>query len=97
MENNLTYNLRQSLKEWTEIDVAAFHTGVALGVIPPLSDEKEIYNFGGKKWMFWTKNPLGNLLFDLVESLVDLNILERHESDNQLFRWNASFEWDDLQ
>ncbi|MCF6221861.1 MAG: hypothetical protein L3J65_12185 [Robiginitomaculum sp.] len=96
MENNLTNNLRHTLKEWTEIDVAAFHLGVALGIIPPLSDEKDIYNFGGKKWMFWSENPLGNLLFDLLENLVKLDILEKHKGDNQLFRWNPSYKWDDL-
>ena len=84
------------MKEWTEIDVAAFQAGVALGIIPPLSGEKEIYNFAGKKWVFWTKNPLGTLLFGLLENLVKLNILEKHKNDDQLYRWNSNFDWDDL-
>ena len=96
MKSNLENSLRHSLKEWTEIDVAAFHIGVALEIIPPLSDEKEIYNFGGKKWMFWTKNPLGNLLFELLENLVSLNILEKHINDDHFFRWNSNFKWEDL-
>ena len=96
MKDNLENSLRHTLKDWTEIDVTAFHAGVALGIIPPLSDEKEIYNFGGKKWIFWTENPLGTLLFELLENLVSLNILEKHENDDQLFRWNSSFKWDDL-
>lgn len=92
----MVYSLKSSLKEWTEIDVAAFRAGVALGIIPPLSDEKEIYNFGGKKWVFWTKNPLGTLLFDLLENLVRADILEKHENDDHLYRWNPDFKWDDL-
>ncbi len=96
MKDSLVYILRHSLKDWTEIDAAAFRAGVALGIIPPLSDEKEIYNFGGKKWIFWTENPLGNLLFGLLENLVSLNILEKHKNDDHLYRWNSSFDWDDL-
>ncbi len=92
----MVYSLRHSLREWTEIDVAAFHAGVALGIIPPLSDEKEIYNFGDKKWIFWTENPLGSLLFDLLENLVKLGILEKHKTDDQLYRWNSGFKWNDL-
>lgn len=90
------YNLNHVLKEWTEIDVSAFHIAVALGIFPHSSDEKEIYNFGGKKHIFWTNNPLGNLLFDLLENLVALNILEKKDIDDGFYRWNPNFDVDDL-
>ncbi|MEP3890392.1 MAG: hypothetical protein ABJN69_07980 [Hellea sp.] len=88
--------LRQSLETWTEIDVAAFHAGAALGIIPPPSDGESIYSFGDKKWIFWTENPLGNMLFDLLENMVTLNILEKHKGDDHLYRWNTRFEWEAL-
>ncbi len=34
MQKDQTPDLSVALKEWTEIDVAAFHAGVALGIIP---------------------------------------------------------------
>ena len=96
MKDLAIHGLRPSLKTWTEIDVAAFHAGVALGIVPPLSDEKNLYGFGDKKWIFWTENPLGSMLFDLLETMVTLNILEKHEGDDHLYRWNATFDWEAL-
>lgn len=96
MKEHSHMNLKEVLKDWTEIDVAAFHIGVALGIISPLSDRKEIYNFGGKKWIFWTENPLGTALFDTLESLVKANVLEKHDGDDHLYRWNAGFDWENL-
>ena len=90
------YNLSHTLKEWTEIDISAFHIAVALDILPPLSDEKEIYNFGGKKHIFWTNNPMGNMLFDLLESLVILNVLEKQDTDDELYRWNPDFDLGNL-
>ena len=89
-------NLNSVLKDWTEIDTAAFHIGVALGIIPPLQDKKEIYNFGGKKWVFWTQNPLGTALFNILETLVSADVLEKHEGDDHLYRWNKDFDWEKL-
>lgn len=96
MKNILVHNLRQSLETWTEIDVAAFHAGQALGIIPPVSEEEGKYGFGGKKWIFWTENPLGAMLFDLLETMVQVNILEKHKGDDHFYRWNASFDWEVL-
>lgn len=96
MKNPSNLNLNAVLKDWTEIDAAAFHIGVDLGIIPPLTDEKEIYNFGGKKWVFWTENPLGTALFNILEILVSADILEKHDEDDHLYRWNADFDWENL-
>ena len=52
MKSNLENSLVHSLKKWTDIDVIAFRAGVALGIIPPLSGEKEIYNLAVKNGYF---------------------------------------------
>lgn len=89
-----SHNLSSALKDWTEIDVSAFYVGVALGIIPPASEEQK-YSFSGYKWMFWTDNPLGNMLFDTLENLVNLKILEKHSND-ELYRWNPDFDLNNL-
>lgn len=96
MQEDPTPDLSVALKEWTEIDVAAFHAGVALGIIPPNVSGKTDYNFGGQKWVFWTENPIGSMLFDLLAKMTSAGILEQRPDDDQLYRWNAGFDWDHI-
>ena len=82
MENTL----RETLTDWTDWDWAAFYLAVALGLMP---NDSATYFIA--KGVFWSNNPLGNLLYKTLEGLVEQGILEtREEPDNQ-FRWNPSY------
>lgn len=89
-------NLRQTLKDWTDIDLCAFHIGTALGIIPPPTGDQRPMDFAGKKWVFWPQNPIGTMLFNMLDQLVENNVLETHEQDNQLLRWNVNYSWSEL-
>jgi len=95
-KETLFRTLQDALHDWTEIDAAAIHVGVVLGIIPPLSQESDLYNAQGKKWVFWTDNPMGRLLFGVLEDMAKLNILEKNDEDDHLYRWNSNFAWVNL-
>lgn len=76
--------LRVLLSDWQEADVAMFHLATVLGIV-----EKTNIPFGGKKHLFWSNNPVGNLLFDQLKQLVEVGILEFDDED-QRFRWNSA-------
>ena len=83
--------LRKGLAEWVDGDVAPYYVAVALGIAPDPGDEWQ--DWGGKRWVFWSNNPLGNTLFAMVEQLVAVGVLE--QNPDGLYRWNASFDWEE--
>ena len=67
---SMSQMLRKSLADWTDPDVAMYYVAVALGVAPDPGDD---WNFwGGKKWMFWSNNPMGNGLSETLEMLAKI-------------------------
>ena len=36
------------------------------------------------------------MLFELLEKLAMLKILEKHENDKTLYRWNVEYDWESL-
>jgi hypothetical protein len=82
--------LRKSLAEWADGDVAPYCVAIALGIAPDPGEEWG--HWGGKKWVFWSNNPLGNALFEIVEQLVAVAVLEKNEEG--LYRWNPNFDWE---
>lgn len=77
--------LSSALAEWTDWDVAAFALGCALGVFEDLGPT----GFRQHKGMFWTDNPLGNGLHDVLLALVSAGVLSRREEPDEQFRWKA--------
>jgi hypothetical protein len=71
------------LAEWTDADVASYYVAVALGVVPDPGSEWDFW--GGKKWMFWSTNPLGDGLHPVLETLAENGVLEKDE-DEMKFR-----------
>jgi hypothetical protein len=73
--------LRDSLKDWTDIDGAQFELARRLGLI------NEEASFQDTKHLWWTDNPVGNAMADLLEEMEDAGLVEcRHEPDHQ-YRW----------
>jgi hypothetical protein len=90
--NNLMFSqtLRKGLADWADGDVAPYYVAIALGIAPDPGDEWG--NWGGRKGIFWSNNPLGNTLFKIVEQLVAVGVLEQNEQG--LYRWNSKFDWE---
>ncbi len=79
--------LKDTLKEWADQDGAMFELARCLGVIPSDAD------FIGTKGLWWSNNPTGNLMHEMLQSLTKLGALEFRvaPSDDQ-FRWNPNWE-----
>lgn len=87
----LSQTLRHSLADWTDVDVAAYYVAIALGVAPDPGSEWDFW--GGKKWMFWSANPLGDVLYRVLEMLSENGVLQKDEEEMK-FRWNPDFSWE---
>jgi hypothetical protein len=73
------------LSDWTDADAAAFLLGIALGLMP---DESA---FGSAKHVFWTRNPIGEMLYGMLDRLVEHGVLEKRDEPDWQYRWNSSF------
>ncbi|HZF54818.1 MAG TPA: hypothetical protein VE093_39485 [Polyangiaceae bacterium] len=79
--------LKETLREWTDVDVAQYSVAAVLGLIDPA-----ISPFATRaKHVFWTDNPVGNVLYELLQTLVSLGVLERREDPDIQYRWNAAY------
>ena len=78
-------SLPAALREWTDVDVALYELGRALGVIGPSE------SFNQAKGMLWwgAENPLGEALYGTLRTLVSGGILEENPDDSQMYRWSA--------
>ncbi|MFD9635355.1 hypothetical protein, partial [Streptomyces violascens] len=74
-------DLSERLAEWTDWDGAAFLVGSSLGMFG------ESETFTKAKAVFWTDNPMGNALHEVLLQLVAAGVLERREEPDEQFRW----------
>lgn len=76
--------LREALREWTDFDGAEHALALCLGLMSPgisfATDAKHVY---------WTNNPVGNVLSEILQELTRVGILELN--DDLQYRWNPSF------
>ena len=87
MKNQL--DIRKLFADWVEPEDAHYYLACLLGIMG--HDESQ------EAWMrvnsvFYTNNPVGNCLFDMLRQAVAGGMLETN--DDEQFRWNKSF--DDL-
>jgi hypothetical protein len=73
------------IEEWTDWDGAAFSLGVTLGFwsdtdVDPLSFRVK------NKHVFWTNNKLGNSLYEILNELVKVGVLEKREEPDIQYR-----------
>jgi hypothetical protein len=75
--------LNETLLDWTDIDGAAFEIAKSFGL---LTEEQE-NDFARKaKWIFWSKNKVGDAVYDVLFKMVENKILEMDEEGDQV-RW----------
>jgi hypothetical protein len=78
--------LRETLLNWTDADIAAYHLALCLGLMSVDVD------FAVKaKHVFWTDNNIGNLLYQILEELAQQAVLEKRDEPDYQFRWNSEF------
>jgi len=77
--------LKELLKDWADFDGAQHAIAVSLGLMP--NDWHWVLE--NAKWVFWSNNPLGNMLSKMLIALVEQDVLE--ENDEQQYRCNSAF------
>jgi hypothetical protein len=79
-------SLKEALADWTDIDVAQYAVAICLGLMSP-----NVPFPPGVKGVFWTNDPIGELLYHILENLTGANILEKRDEPDYQYRWNADF------
>ena len=74
-------SLRDRIPDWTDIDFAAHALAQALGVMAPDAEMADT------KWVYWSKNPLGDALVQMLDSLVEIGLLEKRDEPDFQYRW----------
>ena len=91
--------LPEHLREWTHWDRAMFE----LALITGLMTQKDVFN-GNTKHVFWSNNPIGNVLSEMLWGLYNAGVLEGKYEDMEdekaspdQVRWNPNFKgtWED--
>jgi hypothetical protein len=82
-------NLADTLAEWTDVDSAQYELGRRIGLFTDRA-------FQQVKWVFWTENPLGRALWDMLHSLVNAGVLEYRDEPDHQFRWKSATPLDGL-
>ncbi|HML23297.1 MAG TPA: hypothetical protein PKD09_16705 [Aggregatilinea sp.] len=77
-----TLTLKEALLDWTDWDLAERYLAQCLGLMTP--DVKA-------KHVFWSNNPIGNMLTNVLEELTQQGILEKRDEPDFQFRWNSAF------
>ena len=84
---------KNALHDWQTQDIASYSLGVALGLFLDhgKSYPESLYN------IFWTNNPTGNFLRDMLISMTNAGILFQNENleykwnDNPEYQWNKTY------
>ena len=76
---------RAALADWTDFDVSAHMLAKCLGIMPSGLEMNEA------KWVYWSDNPLGNMLYGTLERLLELGALEKREEPDLQYRWCSGY------
>ena len=79
-DNNMT-TLKLALENWEDVDVAIGSLAECLGLRVSGSDHSTAF--------YWTKTPLSSVLCYILNSLVQVGVLE--QNDDGEYRWNQAF------
>ncbi|MCE9583424.1 MAG: hypothetical protein K8T20_13140 [Planctomycetes bacterium] len=78
--------LKDLLADWTDVDGAEFDLACMLGLFAPTQAE-----WFKNKGVFWTNNTLGNLLYEILQTLTKAGILEFRDEPDLQYRWNQNW------
>lgn len=84
--------LKEELAEWHDWDGAMYYVGSCMGLWPS-------WPVGGAwpshiKGIMWSNNPIGDMLMQQLELLVEQGVLEKRDEPDLQFRWNPAFKGD---
>ena len=82
--------IQELLNDWTDVDVALYYVACLLDL---MEYDEEFDNFRKSKGVFWGANPFGEMLYETVEKMTEIGILEKDEEEDR-YRWNKSFRAD---
>ena len=77
--------LKDLLADWTDVDVAEFYLARCLGIMG-----SDVPTMASAKHVFWSANPVGDTLYEILQHLVRIGVLE-HDEDESRYRWSSSF------
>jgi hypothetical protein len=77
--------LRVAIADWTDFDASAHTLAQCLGIMLPQKEMKEA------KWVYWSENPLGTMLYSTLERLVELGVLEKRDEPDLQYRWCSAY------
>jgi hypothetical protein len=77
--------LKGRISDWTDWDWAAYSLGICLGLMPDAAA------FGAAKHVFWSNHPVGDLLYSMLDRMVEQGILEKRDEPDIQCRWSPSF------
>jgi len=83
-------NLREQLANWMDEDCARHLLAVHLGIFPEGPSEDPWDVFRENKWVYWTENPLGAALWEMMNHLVSIGAME-YDPEDLRFRWKPEY------
>jgi hypothetical protein len=79
-------SLREELRDWTDVDQAQHCLSLCVGLMDP-----SVRFHLEAKHVYWTNNPVGDMLLGILEKLADVEVLEKRDEPDLQFRWNTQF------
>lgn len=89
MKKTSIASLKERLAGWTDWDMTSYHVGACLGFWPEFGAPPGEDPWHGIKHIIWAANPLGDAIFNLVDSLYMMDILESDPDHG--YRWNPEY------
>lgn len=75
------------IKDWTDYDVAMHLLALQIGIV----DEDKGSFQSEYKWIYWSDNPYGNMLGDMLNKMIEVGVLLYDEEDQKV-KYNPDFE-----
>ena len=75
--------LKEFLKDWTDMDLAAYHLGSIIGI----TGGEDFIKY---KWLYWTNNSIATAVYDMLQSLTTIGFLV-FDDEAQKYKWNKDF------
>ena len=76
-------SLKRELEQWHDVDVAMYKLACALGL---MECDTDLDTFRDNKHIFWTDNPVGNMLYKILRELHEGGFLES-DAEGEQYRW----------
>ena len=81
-------NLRELLDDWEDEDISGYYLACCLGF---LSYDSSFTVFREAKHIFWTDNPTSRFLYEMLQKMAEIQMLE-FDDDKSQYRWNKAFQ-----